>query len=136
MELELLKELRLLADEILKETLRLTFSEDPKRMEQDVNAYADLMDKREPLVIKMTQLKKQINMDIINNNGVYIKEWEETERIIKEIIALDKEQKTIIQQNMLSVKSSIKEINDSIKLTNLYMQFPDDLQVGLLDTKK
>jgi hypothetical protein len=133
-QIALLKEIRVLAEEILLLTSQLTLTGEKKDVEQDTEGYALLMEKREPLVLKMAQLKKQAYT--ITNEADCLTEWQATEGIIKEILALDGKHKTIVQQVMSSVKTSMKGVKNGIKLTSRYKPYAEDIRVGLLDTKK
>lgn len=133
--LDLLRKIRAKAEEILLLTSHLVLTGEVERNEKEVDDYAFLMDKREPLIQHLAVLKERADVLAVEPNDMLCTEEQQAvEKLITDIIALDKKHKAKMLDIMASVKNSIKGINNGKKLSNVYAQPMEDY--GFLDTKK
>ena len=123
---EQLNELRETAEIIYEMTAEMVLTGQPDNAEQEIEAYALLMDKREPLINKLAELLKQTDID--NNRDV--------KHVISKIVTLDKENYRIMEHIRESVKSSMKDARSEKKLYKAYSHPMEDYTHSLLDTKK
>ena len=118
-----------LAEKIYKMTAALKLTGQPDMAEQEIDAYALLMDKREPLVKELISLTQ--------SKGAVDKEDKQiTDQIMKKIVALDKEHIRVMEHIRGSVMGSMKEVRSSMKLNNAYAHPMDTRSSGVLDASK
>jgi t-SNARE complex subunit (syntaxin) len=118
-----------LAEEIYQMTSALTLTGQPNRAEPEVDAYAALMDMREPMVAKLTQLLKQ-------NTSLDKDKRQPVDNVILKIIELDKEHRRIMEHLRKSVKDSLREARSGQRLNQAYAHPYDSMLHGLLDAKQ
>ena len=87
----------------------------------EAEAYAVLMEKREPLVEKFLQLKSKAGHDI--------KDAQTVKEIIDSIAVLDKEHQKIILQFKESLQASLKGLRSGIKLNTAYSHNPTNIVI-------
>jgi N-dimethylarginine dimethylaminohydrolase len=115
---------RNIAAEVLSLTRALTLTGEPELAEAEVSAFAELMDKREPLIEKMLEAKKSAG----GGDAAL-------DKIITEIINMDRAHRKTIDHIQNHLRSSIKEIKSGQRLSDVYVH-PMDNQVSLLDAKQ
>jgi hypothetical protein len=113
-----------IANEIVRLSREIKLTGQPDLAEDEIKAYAELMDTREPLVAQLTSLL--MGMD----DKTFIK------KTMTDLLSLDKSNQEIIQHIKTHLQSSIKDINDGQHLHNIYAAHADNGSTGLLDTKK
>ena len=113
--IQALKDARKTVDEIFSMTQALTLSGEKESEEQEVAAYFDLIEARQPLVERLNHLKKEIDA-----TATASEEFKEIKKVITDIAALDKRHLAFMQQISESVQGSIKEVKINQKLHAAY----------------
>jgi len=117
-----------LAQKIYKMTAALKMTGQPDLAEREIDAYATLIETREPLLNELLLL-------IENNRGDDNKVKEVT-KILKDIFALDQENIRIAEHMRTSVMGSMKDAKSDRKLKTAYAHPYETESSGLLDTKQ
>lgn len=125
-------EMRETADEVLRITSQLILTGIEEYWEQEVEQYAAMMEKREPLIARMSQLKQKVDA----TGGLSAESRQSFDRVVKDIISLDKQQAGIIQRIKTSVQAELKGIKSGQKLNDAYSFHNGSEQLGFLDTKQ
>jgi hypothetical protein len=122
---ELITKAHKTAEEILALTQALTFTGEPGLAEQEVEAYAGLIDKREPLIEELRALAEST---AVKDPGL--------DKIITEIIALDKRHREVMDHIHTNVRASIKDVKDGKRLSSVYAHPLENEPDSLLDAKQ
>ncbi len=127
--MEFLTQAQALAEEILLLTSRLKLTGQPAQAEQEVDAYVKLIETREPMVAKLTQLLKQdTSGDKARKAGI--------DKITLKISMLDKEHKRVMEHLRKSVMGSLKESRSGQRLSQAYAHPYEGQSSGILDAKQ
>lgn len=118
-----------LAKEILKITSSLSLTGQPKLAEKETDEYTSLLERRKPMIEKLNQLIKQASPGDKAGKEAF-------DKIIAEILVLDKEQQRIIKHLSNETAASLKEARGGKKLNQAYFMPYDDLRAGRLDAKQ
>jgi len=129
--MDTLKEARTFAKAILELTKELEFSGDKENEEAEIEAYAKVMEERQPLVDKLMELKKEI--DSVKQSSP---EFGEIKQIIGSIADLDKKHHTFLNNIKNSVQQSHKIIKQGQKIHEGYMDLPPDSESCRFDIKQ
>lgn len=113
----------------MTQELKLVGTED--REAEEVEAYAKLMEDREPLVEKLMELKKEI--DAVKASSP---EFEAIKKTIADITALDKEHLEFMAYKRNSVEASHKKVKQGQKIHTGYTDLPLDSGSRMFDTKQ
>ena len=119
-----------LATRIFEVTAALQLTGLEENEEQEVEAYATLMETRAPWVAELTALKPQITPAQRGTPA-----FERIIQIIADITALDKAQLATIEQMQANMRDDIKEMKSGQKMTNAYNAYQDNLGVSYFDKK-
>jgi len=104
-----------LTSEILRMTNNLSFTGHVDLREREVEAYAMLMEKREPLVGELMQLKEKIDKAMEASP-----EFAVIKQTINDITALDKKHLSFFKRLSEGVRKSHKEVKQAQKLNAAY----------------
>jgi hypothetical protein len=115
------------AEKILELTDTLWLTGDPENVEREVDNYSAMIDEREPLIKKLTELLKN---DFSSGERVTIN------KIISGIIESDKKLASSLDKINNSVKTSIKDIRRGKKINFGYSGLTENESSGLLDAKQ
>jgi hypothetical protein len=129
--MDTLKEAREFAKSILEMTKELEFSGHKDNEEAEIEAYAQVMEKRQPLVDKLMELKQGI--DAIMQSSP---EFSEIKLIIGNIADLDKKHHTFLNDIKSSVQQSHKMVKQGQKIHEGYMDLPPDSESRRFDIKQ
>jgi len=116
-----------LANEIFNMTAALKMTGQPEFAEQEIDAYAELMETREPLLNELLLL---IETNRGDDNKV-----KTVKKILSDIIAHDRENIRIAEHIKTSVMGSMKDVKSGLKLKNAYSHPYETDSSGLLDAK-
>ncbi len=127
--MDFLGQAKTLAEEILRDASALKLTGQPDLNEQEIDAYVNLVNKREPMVAKLVQLIKQdTSADEDGKRAV--------DTIIAGILSIDKEHRRIMEHINKTVLTSLKETRSGKKLNQAYSHPYRELSSGLLDAKQ
>jgi hypothetical protein len=118
-----------LAEDILAITAAVQLTGQPAAAEQEVDAYTGLIEKRAPMVEKLTQLLKQ-------DTSVNKSDKQKVDGVISEIIKLDSEHQRVMKHLRTSVMASLKETRSAQKLSQAYQQPFEMMRSVRLDAKQ
>ena len=128
---EIIKEMYTIAEEIKSLTLQLTFSGNKEYYEKEIDNYHQLMEKREPLVNRMTALKAKADVD-----GVLYRKEEGLSQLVDDITKMDASHKKEMLNIRDSLRSSIKDVKNTKRINNAYAHPVDIDAPSMMDTKK
>lgn len=114
--MDILKEAQSLTESILKMTKDLVLTGQKENEEVETDAYVKLMEDRQPLVDKLTELKKGID-SVIESSP----EFDDIRQTIKTITDLDEEHIILMNRMNESAHTAHKDIKVRRKLHNAYM---------------
>jgi vacuolar-type H+-ATPase subunit E/Vma4 len=126
-----LKEARDFANAILEMTKELEFSGEKEKEEVEIEAYAKVMENRQPLVDKLMELKKEID-SVMQSSP----EFGEIKQIIGNIADLDKKHHSFLSNIKSSVVQSHKMVKQGQKIHEGYMNLPPDSGSSRFDIKQ
>jgi len=129
--MDTLKEARAFAKSILEMTKELEFSGNKENEEAEIEAYAQVMEKRQPLVDKLMELKKGIDSVMESSS-----EFSEIKLIIGSIADLDKKHHAFLNDIRNSVQQSHKMVKQGQKIHEGYMDLPPDSESCRFDIKQ
>jgi len=129
--MDTLKEAREFAKAILEVTEGLEFSGNKENEEDEIEAYAKVMEERQPLVDKLMELKKEID-SVMESSP----EFREIKQIIGNIADLDKKHHTHLNNIKNSVQQSHKMVKQGQKIHEGYMDLPPDSESCRFDIKQ
>jgi type I site-specific restriction endonuclease len=127
--MDFLTQAKALAEEILLITSQLKLTGQPAIAEREVDGYAAMVNRRGPMIAKLTQLLKQ---DTSGDEALR----KQVDDVTRKIIELDKEHKRVMEHLRKSVTASLKEARSGQKLNKAYTHPYEDLGRGLLDIKQ
>ncbi len=127
--MEYLSQALALAEEVLKISSSLQLTGQPKLAEEEVDAFAALLEKRVPMIEKLNQLLKQ---DTSGDKDMKRK----IDEVLSKILECEKEHQRIMAHLKKSVTSSLREARSGQKLNQAYAHPYDGLTRGLLDTSQ
>ncbi|MCL2049784.1 MAG: hypothetical protein FWG87_13775 [Defluviitaleaceae bacterium] len=110
-----LQQAREVAELILDMTKALEFTQKKENEEAEITVYALAMDEREPLVYELADLREQMGEEEIASP-----EFAQVEKIVAEIIALDKGHLAIMEKMRSSVQASYKGVKQGQRITAGY----------------
>jgi len=114
---------------ILKMTQSLVFTSDKEKEEEEVEAYANLMEKREPLVNKLIELKKGIDSAMESSP-----EFTVIKQTITDIIDLDRAHLATVEGMHKTVQTSHKEVKAGQRIHNAYVDLQPESTSRRFDT--
>ena len=114
--MDILKEADDLVNAILKMTKDLKFTGQKEQEEADVEAYAELMEARDPLISKLLELKKGVDAAMTATP-----EFEAIKKTITDITDLDKTHLAYIKDMYDMVQASHKEVKSGQRIHNAYV---------------
>lgn len=135
----MIKELYTTADEVFRLTSQLNMIGQPDYAEKEIDSYMSLLDKREPLIQRMSMVKQAIDSvtsDSAANAIMEQKELRLAEEKVAAILALDRRHAEIVINIMDTLKSSMKSIRNEKVLRNVYTHPMENLLSGVLDAKQ
>jgi hypothetical protein len=119
-----------LVKEIYDMTKAVKLTGQPDKAEAEADAYAALMEQRQPLIDSLTRFSAQ--SPVASGSP----EWRAVKGIIDDIMALDKEHRRIMNYSQEKVKASIKGIRSGIKVNDAYNHFVKASPSGHWDSKQ
>lgn len=125
-----MRQARETVDKILQMTSNLRLTGVRELEEQEIEAYVNLIEEREPLVAKLAQLKKEIDASLMETS-----EFQEIKRVLSDISTLDKEHIAFMEILHTDVKGAIKDVKNAQKVNAAYGQPMGDVP-GRFDVKK
>lgn len=117
--MEQIKQAKELADQILEQTQALVLTGAKELEEQESEAYAMLMDEREPLIDELTDLRYQIS-----ETEAASTEFEEIKKVIAQITDLDKKHIKVIEHMRKNAQASYKEVKQGQRIHAGYNPLP------------
>jgi len=129
--MEAIKQARELAEEILNMTKALVLTGIKDKAEEEAEAYATLMDEREPLIDELSDLGGQLDEEERSTP-----EFEELVQIIKEITTLDKKNVETVKKMHESAQSSYKEVKQGQRINAGYNPLPSDEASSTINIKQ
>ncbi len=127
----------------LADILQMTKERKFSPVEEDVERFQNFFDKREVLFQRCRVFENKIkstNISQEDKNSLFYKEVEkttsETDKIIKEIIELDKKNRTIMDQLMALIKKNLRDMKVSQKINYGYSDFYQGQSYGGFDSQK
>ena len=119
--MDILKEATELTSSILKMTQALVITGQKAQEEAEVEAYATLMEAREPLINKLVELKKGIDTVMMSSP-----EFVAIKQTIEKISELDKVHLSSIKSMIEVVQASHKDVKTGQRIHNAYVGLPSD----------
>ena len=119
--MDILKEASELTQAILKMTEELILTGVKEQEEAEVEAYAKLMEEREPLINKLTELKKGVDAVMASSP-----EFAAIRQTIEKISEADKSNLSRIESMYEGVQGSHKDIKVKQRIHNAYSGAPSD----------
>ena len=129
--MDILKEAQVLTATILKLTNALVLTGRAEKEEEEVEAYAKLIEERQPLVDKLAELKKGI--DAVKASSP---EFAVIRKTIEAIADLDRRHLNFMEGKRDMVKTSHKDLKTGQKLHNAYMDLSPQSTSRSFDIKK
>ena len=118
-----------LTDKILKMTQQLVLTGEAEEVEKEVAAYAELIEKREPLV------KELLALDI-DDAARISKEYQVVKQTIADISKLDKGQMEFVQEMYDTIKDAIKLAKQGQRVNRGYQSSNQDEVSSRFDIKQ
>ena len=118
-----------LTDKILEMTRQLVLTGEAEEVEKEVAAYAELIEKREPLVQELLAL----DIDDATRNST---EYEVVKQTIAEISKLDKGQMDFLQEMHETIKDAIKLAKQGQRVNRGYQSVSHDDVPSSFDIKQ
>jgi len=128
--METLKQTKELVDKILGLTQCLILTGKKENAETESDAYAALIEEREPLIEELTDLRLQIGETEVASD-----EFGEIKKIITQITDLDKKHMAIMEHLRKSVKESYKGVKQGQRIQAGYNPLPGDEVPSKFDVK-
>jgi len=128
---DILLEAKEITDSILELTSAIVLTGAKEREEDETIAYLELMEQREPLVERLTELKAGVDAKMASTP-----EFKAIRDTIEKIGALDKRHRTFVQVLVEMTKASHKEVKTSQRLHNAYVDISFDEGPSRFDTKQ
>jgi hypothetical protein len=119
--MDILKEANEITLAILKMTESVIITGNKEQEETEVEAYAKLMEEREPLINKLVELKKGVDAAMASSP-----EFSAIRQTIEKISQMDKTHLSYIEKMYEGVQSSHKEIKVGQRIHNAYVGSPSD----------
>jgi len=119
--MDILKEANEITLAILRMTESLILTGNKEQEETEVEAYAKLMEEREPLINKLVELKKGVDAAMASSP-----EFSTIRQTIEKISQMDKSHLSYIEKMYEGVQSSHKEIRVGRRIHNAYVGLPSD----------
>jgi hypothetical protein len=119
--MEAIRQAKEAAEEILEMTKALVLTGAKEREEEEVEAYALLMDEREPLINELADLREQIDGEERETP-----EFAEVVQIILEITALDKKNAELMERVRESIQLSYKGVKQGQRISAGYNPLQGD----------
>jgi len=126
-----LKQAKEIADNILNMTKAVIITGFDDVQEAEVEAYANLMEKREPLVQQLAELKKEIDAAMASSP-----EFEEIQQTISRIAEIDNANLTYVERMSEDMKVAMRKIKGGQKVYQGYGNAPLDTESHMFDTKQ
>jgi hypothetical protein len=126
-----LTEAKLLVDEILEMTKALVLTGEKGQEEDEVDAYAVLLEEREPMVNQLTALRQQLDAEALASG-----EFEEIKQVIAEITGLDKRHIKFMEHLRKDVQASYKEVKQGQRIHAGYNPLPGTEASSVFDIKQ
>ena len=120
-----------LVDRIFQATAGLQMTGLKEAEEQESEAYAKLMEEREPWVAQLTALKEKLTPTQRASA-----QFERIRQVIVDITALDKAQLATVQQMQDAMRGSIKDMKSGRKMASAYSAYAEDSRVGFFDKRQ
>lgn len=114
---------------ILKMTQSLVFTGEKEKEEAEIEAYATLIEKREPLINKLIELKKGIDSAMESSP-----EFAVIKQIITDITDLDKAHIAMVEGMHKTVQASHKEVKAGQRIHNAYVDLQPESTSRRFDT--
>ena len=118
-----------LASKILEITKGLVLTGEPARVEDEVAAYVELIEKREPLVQELLNLE----IDEKTRNS---KEFQSVKQAIADISELDKKHMEFVQEMHETIKDTIKLAKQGQRINKGYQALAEDDVSSRFDIKQ
>ena len=119
-----------LADEVYRMTHTLKLTGQSDSAEREIEAFAALMDKREPMVTRLTAMVSEARKMSPENIS------DDTKQKINDIITMDKENIRVMEHIKKSVQFSIKGIKSGKRLSSAYAHPLEETGAGSFDAKQ
>ena len=129
--MEALKQAREYAEKILAMTEALVLSGAPEQEEADIAAYAKLLEDREPLIAKLTELKKNMTEEMTATE-----EFLEVKEIIAGTAKLDEEHLEFMEDVREAVLGALRKIKQGQKVHEGYQAPPPESSSHGFDVKQ
>ena len=127
--MDILKEANELTSAILEMTKALVLTGQKEQEEAEVEAYAKLVEEREPLINKLIELKKGVDAVMASSP-----EFEAICQTISEISDLDRGHLDSIESMYDAVQASHKEVKSGQRIHNAYIDTPSESMYHRFDT--
>jgi len=128
--MEALKQAKEAAEQLLEITKALVLTGVKDSEEADVEAYHAMLEEREPLVDELTDLRDQMDDDVLSSP-----EFAEIKQIISEIAKENERHNNIIKLMQKNAQASYKEIKQGQRIHAGYNPLPGDEVSSKLDIK-
>ena len=118
-----------LTKKILEMTKSLTLTGEASKVEKEVAAYVELIEKREPLV-------KELNTMDFDDKARNSEEFKIIKKTIADITNLDKEHMEHVQEMHETIKDAIKLVKQGQRLNKGYRAISPEIVSGSFDIKQ
>ena len=126
-----LKKAKEVVDEIYKMTQALVLTGSRDSEEAETEAYANLMELREPMVHELVQLKSKIDLEMKATA-----EFAEIRRTLEDIRTLDTDHLRHIEEIQTNVQDSYKDVKHGQRVHAGYQSIDDDSASRMFDKKQ
>jgi len=125
-----LNEARQITDKILILTQNFLFTAAEDREEEEMDGYVALMAAREPLVNRLTELKKEIDSTMESSL-----EFEEIQQTIAKIAEIDNTNLTYVERMREAMQEALRKIKGGQKIHKGYTDTPAELESRSFDIR-
>ena len=116
---EKISEAKKIMEELLAMTRSLILTGAEDREEEEINAYAELMEKREPLVQKLAELKLEVDAAMASSP-----EFEEVQQAVRELADIDSTNLSYVESMKDVMKEALRKIKNGQKIHAGYTSIP------------
>jgi len=129
--MDALEQAKNIADQILEMTKALVFSGEKEQEEDDVEAYAYLLEDREPLVHRLTALREEISKERAASE-----DFAAIRKVLDEIADLDKKHIAFMENLRNDAKESFKDVKQGQRIHMGYNPLPGNEVSSVFDVKQ
>jgi len=131
------REMRETAEQILELSISLELTCAEEAAEKEITDYAKMVDKREPLIKKLSILRKEADScPIESRKGCVLQDAEKVDRLLVNIVQVNKEHTDKLSRIKEALNATLKGIKEGRKLNNAYAGAQEEAATGLLDAKQ